>query len=221
LPTETNLEKEEMRGLTKNRVEALTDGVFAIAMTLMVFSIHVPQLSGTEVAELPHRLLALWSAFFIYGVTFAMLGIFWVAHHTHFYFLQRIDRNSIWINIAFLFSVSMFPFSASLLGEYPGQRVAVICYGVNLALSALLLYAHLHYAARHGRLLGREADQKGYRLAKHRLLACPLLCGVSIVLALFHPFLGTILYLVIPVMYIIPGRVDRYFAEVIEGRIAS
>jgi uncharacterized membrane protein len=210
-----------MRGLTKGRMETLTDSVFAIAMTLMVVSIHVPQLSGAAVTELPHRLLALWSAFFIYGVTFAMLGIFWMAHHNHFYFLRRVDRNSMWINLTFLFSVSMFPFSASLLGAYPGQRVAVICYGVNLALSALLLYAHLRYATNEGRLLGREVDEKGLRLVTHRLLACPFLCGVSIVLALFHPFLGTILYLAIPVMYIIPGRVDRYFADVFEGRSAN
>ncbi|MGB6546154.1 MAG: TMEM175 family protein [Candidatus Acidiferrales bacterium] len=210
-----------MGGLTKGRVETLTDGVFAIAMTLMVFDIHVPELAGAAVAELPRRLFALWPDFFIYGVTFAMLGIFWIAHHNHFYFLRRIDRNSIWINITFLFSITLLPFSAALLGDYPGQRAAVIWYGLNLALAALLLYAHLRYATSEGRLLGGSVDKKGLRLVTHRLLACPILCGVSIALSFIHPFLASVLYLAIPVMYIIPGRVDRYFAAVLEGRSAN
>ncbi|MGB6429708.1 MAG: TMEM175 family protein [Candidatus Acidiferrales bacterium] len=211
-------DKAEIGGLTKNRVETLTDGVFAIAMTLMVFTIRVPQLEGGAVSQLSHRLLELWPTFFIYGVTFAVLGIFWVAHHTHFYFVRHIDRNSIWINMTFLLFITTFPFSASLLGAYPGQRVAVICYGVNLSLAALLLFCHLKYATGRGRLTGPEKDEKGLRLAKQRLLACPFLCGVSIVLSFFHPLIASMLYLVIPVMYIIPGRVDRYFADVLAGR---
>jgi hypothetical protein len=59
------------------------------------------------------------------------------------------------------------------------------------------------------------------RLAKQRLLMCPFLCGVSILISFFHPLLASMLYLVIPVMYIIPGRVDRYFADVLAGRGAS
>jgi uncharacterized membrane protein len=210
-----------MGGLGKSRVETLTDGVFAIAMTLMVFTIHIPQLEGVAVSELPHRLLELWPSFFIYGVTFAVLGIFWVAHHNHFYFIRHTDRNSIWINMTFLLFITTFPFSAALLGAYPGQRVAVICYGLNLALAALLLYAHLRYATGRSRLTGPEKDEKGLRLAKQRLLMCPFLCGVSILISFFHPLLASMLYLVIPVMYIIPGRVDRYFADVLAGRGAS
>lgn len=210
-----------MGGLTKNRIETLTDGVFAIAMTLMVFNIHVPQLTGVAVAQLPHQLFELWPSFFIYGVTFAVLAIFWVGHHSHFFFVRRIDRNSIWINIAFLLSITTFPFSANLLGSYPDQRVAVICYGVNLALAALLLYAHVRYATDRRRLVGPETDAVGLRLAKRRLLSCPFLCGVSIAISFFHPLVGSLLYLVIPVMYIIPGRFDRYLADTFEGRSAN
>jgi uncharacterized membrane protein len=123
--------------------------------------------------------------------------------------------------MTFLLFITTFPFSAALLGAYPGQRVAVICYGVNLALAALLLYAHLRYATSRGRLTGPETDEKGLRLAKQRLLMCPFLCCVSIAISFFHPMLASLLYLVIPVMYIIPGRVDRYFADVLAGRSAS
>jgi uncharacterized membrane protein len=217
----TDHEKSELGGLTKNRMETLTDGVFAIAMTLMVFNIHIPQLEGAAVAGLSHQLLLLWSSFFIYGVTFAVLAIFWIGHHSHFYFVHHIDRNSIWINMTFLLFITTFPFSAALLGAYPGQRVAVICYGVNLSLAALLLYCHLSYATGRGNLIGPKKDDVGRRLAKQRLLACPLLCCVSIVLSFFHPLLASMLYLVIPVMYIIPGRVDRYFADRLEGRAAG
>jgi uncharacterized membrane protein len=210
-----------MGGLTKNRIETLTDGVFAIAMTLLVFNIHVPQLQGADVAQLPHRLLELWSSFFIYALTFALLGIFWVAHHGQFFFIRRIDRNSLWINIAFLSTVTTLPFSAALLGSYPGQRVAVICYGVNLSLVALVLYAHLLYATGQAHLTGPESDKIGLSLAKQRLLSCPLLCATCIVISFFHPLVASIVYLTVPVIYIMPGRVDRYFADVLEGRGAK
>src|SRR5260370_42083933 len=93
-------------GLSKNRVETLVDGVFAIAMTLLIFNIKVPELpGGGKDPDLNRRLLALWPQFTSYAITFVMLAIYWVGHHNQFHFIRRVDRSLLWLNILFLMTI--------------------------------------------------------------------------------------------------------------------
>jgi uncharacterized membrane protein len=202
--------RPEVLGLGKNRVEALTDGVFAIAMTLMIFNIRVP--SGPP-AQMPHRLLALWPSFMSYAVSFIVLGIYWIGHHNHFHTLRRTDRNSLWINLAFLLAVTLIPFSTSLLGEYPDQQVAVVLYGLNLILVGLLLYAHFWYASRKGGLSDIPQNAELNTLAERRILTGPVVCLFIMGVSFFKPRLSTLLYGLVPVFYIFPGKIDRHLAR--------
>ncbi len=87
-------------GLGKTRVEALTDGVFAIAMTLLVFGITIPAVAqDAPAAAFQQKLLELWPKFLTYGISFIVLGIYWVGHHNQFHYIRRTDRMLLWINI--------------------------------------------------------------------------------------------------------------------------
>jgi uncharacterized membrane protein len=106
--------------LGRNRIEALTDGVFAVAMTLPVLDIKVPELrQPTGTADLPLKLLGLGPKLLSYSVSFTILGVYWVGHHIQLSFIRRADRPLLWINILFLLWVALVPFSTALLGEYP------------------------------------------------------------------------------------------------------
>ncbi len=105
------------------RIEALSDGVFAIAMTLMIFYIKVPQVPSERVtAELTRRLLDLWPQFLVYVISFVMLGVYWVGHHNQYRHIRRTNRILLWINNALLLSVTLIPFSTSLVGVTPPIR---------------------------------------------------------------------------------------------------
>src|ERR1700737_1299223 len=105
--------------LSRNRIEALTDGVFAVAMTLLVLDIKVPELPQPMATdELLRQLLALWPKFLSYVISFVILGVYWVGHHVQLSFIRRADRPLLWINILFLLWVALVPFSTALLGEY-------------------------------------------------------------------------------------------------------
>jgi uncharacterized membrane protein len=118
--------------LSRNRIEALTDGVFAVAMTLLVLDIKVPELEPPlATAELPLKLLALWPKFLSYLISFVILGIYWVGHHIQLSFIRRADRPLLWINILFLLWVALVPFSTALLSEYAKTRVAIAVCGAT------------------------------------------------------------------------------------------
>jgi len=108
---DTNL----ISGLSKTRIEALTDGIFAIAMTLMVFDIKVAPVAHMDQWNLRHELIQLWPRFLAYVISFVMLGVYWVGHHNQYHYIRRTDRPFLWINIFFLMGVSLIPFSTSLL----------------------------------------------------------------------------------------------------------
>lgn len=109
-------------GIGKGRIEALADGIFAIAMTLLILEVKVPSLLPGQLEELPHRLLDLWPKIAAFVISFLVCGVFWVGHHAQLHYVRRADRTFLWLNIAFFLVISAIPFSAALIGEYPGSR---------------------------------------------------------------------------------------------------
>ena len=211
-------EKNDLVGLTKNRIEALTDGVFAIAMTLIVFSIKVPDLpEHPSAGELSKSLLAMWPSFLTYVISFAVLGIYWIGHHNHFCFIRRVDRKSMWINMAFLCAITLIPFSTALLARYPDQRIAVIVYGANFILVGMTLYAHFWYAVGPGHLLDKEMEPRYRHVAQKLILSGPVASIICIVIAFGHPLIASTLFVLIPIFYIVPRSIDRQFAAVLRS----
>ena len=140
------------RELSTSRLLALADGIFAIAMTLLVFEIKVP-VGAVSMEDLAAKLFALWPKFACCGLTFLTLGFSWIGHHNQYVAIRRTDRSFLWINVAFLCAIALVPFSSALLGEYPTQQLAVTLYAFNLAMAGALLYWHWAYATRGHRLV--------------------------------------------------------------------
>ena len=127
-------------GLSKARVEALTDGIFATVMTVLVLGLRTPIANLSE-SDLRSEVLSLWPNIVAYAFSFVVLGLFWIGHHNQFHYIKRTNRIFLWINIIFLLTIGFIPFSTSLIGLYPFSPTAVRVYGVNLAATGIMLNA--------------------------------------------------------------------------------
>ena len=145
----------ELSGWNKARLEALSDAVFAIAMTLLVLEIKVPELDRhVDAAALWHAVRALWPVFFSFLITFMLTSLFWFWHHVSLHCIRRVDGVIVWINLVFLMFVSLAPFSTAMLGSFTlHQPVSLAFYFGNQLALGLLLNAYWIYAKRQG-LLG-------------------------------------------------------------------
>src|SRR5512141_1031583 len=120
-------------GFGKTRIEALADGIFAVAMTLLVLDVKLP---GTEPfvtdRALLVRLLSLEHTFVIYFISFVVLGMFWIGHHAQFHYIRYVDHTLLWLNLFFMFGITSVPFSTDLLGDYNELRLPYMIYGIKL-----------------------------------------------------------------------------------------
>jgi uncharacterized membrane protein len=142
-------------GRDRDRVVNLSDGVFAIAITLLVLDIRAPDIpENLASSQLPAALLSLWSDYLGYLLSFVGISAFWLIHHSIFRPLRSYDRNLLYLDFLFLMVVAFVPFPTSLLGEYGDHQLPVAIYAATLAVVRLLLTAIHWYSPRNGRLLG-------------------------------------------------------------------
>ncbi len=135
------LSYNQVAGRSVERLAALSDGVFAVAMTLLVLDLRVPVMEAVHSEhDLWHGLVALSPRLLMYMMSFMTLGIFWIGQQTQLNHLTRSDRSLSWIHILFLFMVSITPFSTTLLAEFPEYRTALVAYWVNILLLGSTLY---------------------------------------------------------------------------------
>ena len=199
-------------GQSIERLTALSDGLFAVAMTLLVLDLRVPVSTAGSVysdSGLWGALLKLGPSFAAYLLSFTMLGTFWLAQHTLLNILGGCDRTLTWINLGFLFVVSLLPFSAALLAHYVHLRLAVGVYWLNI----LLLGAGLEWAARYGRtaFVPDDAQQARSRLAtfRRRILLAQSLYGLAALLCLLSTQASVIALAVVQLYFIVSPRLGR------------
>ena len=156
-----------------NRIVAFSDGVFAIAITLVVLGLFIPQ----GESNFTQTLLRQWTDLFAYGISFAVIGKFWLAHHRFFAALERFDGPLMGFNLAYLAFIGLVPFTSQVLGDYGHETSAVVLYAINLACVTLAFYAQVLYAYR-ADLIKPEARALESRYAGPANL---LLAGVFIV----------------------------------------
>jgi uncharacterized membrane protein len=145
--------------LGKSRLEALGDGVFSIAMTLLVLKLEVPELMHHQSNEaMLAQLLALGPAFATFVVTFLIAGGFWQLHHLTFHLIRHVDTLMVWMNLVFLMFVALLPFSAGLMSHLLVHPVSQLFYAGNLLAVALSLNVCWHYSKWRGFTSGTEQD---------------------------------------------------------------
>jgi len=174
-------------GRDRDRIVNLSDGVFAIAITLLVLDIRVPDIPESMVAkELPAALISLWPKYLGYFLSFVGIAVFWTIHHSIFRPIRSYDRTLLYLNFLFLMVVAFVPFPTSLLGEYGDHQLPVAIYAATLGVGRLLLTAIHWYSTRRGdRLLKEAQDPATVRFFLIRGLTIPAIFLLSIVISFF------------------------------------
>jgi len=173
---------KERYGVT--RIEALSDGVFSITMTLLILGINVPPLSPDDSTTI-HKLLQLGPLFENYFISFIVLGLFWIRHQMQFKDIRMADRNLMWINIFFLMFVAIVPFTTSMMVEYSNNHISIQVYCVNLIILGLLLIAHWEYAVAKHRLIDKNLNIKDLKFISKAQFLTPALFLVPAIIAFF------------------------------------
>jgi len=197
-------------GRSLGRLAGLSDGVFAVAMTLLVLDLKVPSAEGVESdANLASVLADLGPRLLPYVTSFLTLGIFWIAQQTQLNtHLERADRTLSWLHLGFLFAVTTMPFSTALLAEFAHFRLPVAVYWVNLLVLGLFLYLALGHAERAG-LLTTDADLATVSAQRRRIVGYQVAYAVAAALCLLDPFVSIVALVLLQLHSVIAPRLPR------------
>jgi uncharacterized membrane protein len=189
------------------RVLALSDGVFAIIITLLVLEVHVPEL--TQGQSLNQALAEVRPSFTAFVISFILAGMYWVGHRDLFALLRRTDRGLVWLNILYLLPLCLLPFAAGMLGRYQQEPVALRIYGLVLVAIALMRVIIWLYATNRPHLLWQRPDARQRRAG----LALGVFPGLVYLLAFLvarrAPTLSLLIYAGLPVLYFLSITVLR------------
>lgn len=195
-----------------NRIEAFSDGVFAVAITLLVLNLKIPAL--LDDTNLWHELLDQWPTVLAFVTSFAFIGIMWINHHRLFILIKRADTGLMLLNLLLMLLIVFVPYPTALLAEqyaaHPGQHAAAIVYSGTFVLLACCFFGLWHYASYHNRLLGKDVETNAVNAISRQFAFGPLsylavfgvswfstlaCIGLSFALALFFALPGQVLRL--------------------------
>ena len=193
-------------GQSVERLAALSDGIFAVAMTLLVLDLRVP---ASEVVHSEHDLgrvlLTLAPRLLIFLMSMMTLGIFWVGQQTQLNHFARSNRNLAWIHIAFLCAVCLVPFSTSLLAEFIHYRIALLVYWFNILLLGVALLWSWHYATR-ARLLADDVPGEIHPAVVRRIVIAQTLYAGGAALCFLNTYYAIAAIVLVQVNYAIAPR---------------
>jgi uncharacterized membrane protein len=185
------------------RLETLADGIFAIAATLLILSVDAQV--GNRPGGLGHRLLHIWPSYLGYAVSFLVIGIIWVNHHTVMDQIARVDRTYLFLTVGFLMCVAFIPFPTRLVAEHArdeGAQAAALAYGFTLTATAIMFNAIWFYAARGRRLLREDCDQRVVDGITRSYLPGPWIYLVATLVAFASPTASVALYMALALFYV-------------------
>lgn len=185
-----------------NRVEAFSDGVFAIVITILVLELKVPEEQGSE---LWHGLWEQWPHYAAYIVSFLIIGVMWVNHHTIFSHLKRVDRPLLFLNLLVLMVVSVIPYTTNVLAEHltdgKSANVAAILYSAWTVVYALAFLAFWWYVTKVGHLFHETVDKAGARATRVRFGLGAVAYPLTVVLSFFSAPLTLVAHFLIALYY--------------------
>lgn len=199
--------------MQSRRLEALTDGVFAIAMVLLVLQVPVPSLEEPVTGEaMLAAITAILPTIASFAVSFLILGTLWVAHHRQYQLIREPDTALVWSTLFLLLCVAFLPFATALLARYPLQRLPMLVYGGTLLLAGLFLFAHWSHAVSRG-LVSEEVTPEAAELVRERISMGMAAYLAATIVGAFLPKVGLVLFACVPVLYLLPVRIDPALLE--------
>jgi uncharacterized membrane protein len=189
--------------MNKSRVETFSDGVFAIAITLLVLTIAQP--GAAEYGDLGHALVHRWPSLAAYAVSFVVIGIMWVNHHTVFSQLQHVDRGLFYWNLGLLMTIVFIPYPTEVFGQalrlHEGAKTAAVLYSSTMAVNAVMWSGLWLHASRGRRLLQDEFPESQRTVSTVLFTGGTVLYLISVGVALINAYLCLAFHAVLALYY--------------------
>jgi len=204
--------------MSPRRVESLADGVFAVAMVLLVLGVRVPEVAEPAAGKaFVVALFNLLPAVGSYALSFLILGMLWIGHHGQLHLVRRVNRAFLWITVLYLLVVAFIPFATAFLARYPGHAAGTLVYGGVLVLAGLTQFLQWGYAVNH-ELVVEEVTPEAAEQVRERIAMGIAIWLLATNVGAFLPRIGLVIFACVPVAYMLPTRVDpRLVEEASEG----
>lgn len=193
--------------MSTGRVEAFSDGVFAIAITLLILAVGIEEALGTD--DLGHELVELWPAYVAYVVSFLTVGIMWANHHQIFRHFDHVDRTLLLLNILLLMMIAFTPFPTRVVADNlksdDNREAAALLYGITMTITAICFFALWFYGSR--RLLRPDADRREVSGITRSYLPGAPLYGTATLIALVSPTASLLIYAGLAIFYAVSSSV--------------
>lgn len=186
--------------LTIKRLEALSDGIFAIAMTILVLNIGIPDKETVKQIGLHNALWEQSQEFYSYFLSFFLLGIFWIIQHRQMNMLIKTNHTHVWITIWLLMFICLIPFSASLQSDYGSHRIASIIFCSNMLVVGLIILQSWLYSTKNNRLIPKDYDKNKIKIGTRNILIFISISIAAIIVSFFTPSYSGLTFLLIPVL---------------------
>ncbi|WP_143307138.1 TMEM175 family protein [Chitinophaga vietnamensis] len=192
--------------MEKNRLEAFSDGIFAIVITLLILEVKIPEVSDDALWPALQALAPRLASFLL---SFVIIGSYWVAHHSLLVYVERTDRNLLWLNILVLLTVVFLPFPAALLGQHPGKLATIVIYSVSLSLVNTTDTLLWRYATKHPKLLKRKLSTRFIRNITLIHMSPVIVYALAIAAFFISPVISYLLYAAVPLFFMVPNPVMK------------
>ena len=204
-----NIENDKLH-MASGRLEALGDGIFSVAMTILVIELEIPAVKGNSFNDLLHGLYETRLELLCFFISFIILGIMWFGHRMVFEYISQTNRYFIFLGVLFYMVVCLVPFSTRFLAANALQWYAILMYGLNLSTCNLALYAQwsygIHRPSLHSRILPKEVKAE----AKKLFLISPVLYSIAIGFSFIFPLISIVIFFITPILYLLPNKLDKY-----------
>jgi uncharacterized membrane protein len=197
-------ESSKRREYAVDRVLAISDGVFAFAITLLVLDLAVPVLStGASSADLWQALSAEWVGFLSFLTSFFIAGVWWNAHNRNFQYIRDADSTLRWLNLVFLLWIALLPFFTKLLDQYNTLQIAVVLYSIDQTFAGVFMGLSWWYASRNHRLVDKNMKESVIRSRLLMNFVAPFFFIISISISFISPVIATYSWLaMLPVIFL-------------------
>lgn len=198
-----------LNAMSKHRIEALTDGIYAVAMTLLVIELKLPAHDSIKTqVDLINAVGHLLPKFLAWIISFLVLALFWIGHHKLFHFVRHVDGKLLALNIVQLGLVSLMPFSSALSGEFGAALFSQIFYSINMILLAILALLIARHIFNHPEICGTSMPKGAYYAARFRILGLIVISFVAIGIAAVLPAGGNVAFMLMMIIGPMSRRIE-------------
>jgi uncharacterized membrane protein len=202
------------RLISKHRTEGLVDGIYAVAMTLLVLELKIPEtMQLTTAADFHHALAHLLPKGIAWLISFFILATFWISHQRAFHYVRHVDSKLLWINVVSLLFASLLPFSSALVGEHAQFFSAQVFYAANMSALALVAIWQIGHLAKHPELCQAPVPWYVAKAVRFRCFSIVAVAALAVAIAWFNPYFGTTAFMLMAVLGRLGRRMETREAE--------